>query len=205
MWEKEIPLYDYRRMTAEEREWGVLCRKEQGYPRHSPPHGMQVEANFLITAACFEHKSIVDGPKLLSWLQEEILSALVEGSVEYHAYVFQPTHYHVLLHALDLAIVSEILRKKHSDLATKVNGQQDARGRRVWYRYSDRRIRDERHFWTTVNYIHFNPVKHGYVDTMSVWPWSSWRLYLEEHGQQWLEELWVGFPVANYGKGWDWK
>ena len=45
--------------------------------------------------------------------------------------------------------------------------------RKVWYRFSDRGMRSEGHFFASINYIHANPVKHGYVEKATEWPWSS--------------------------------
>ena len=44
----------------------------------------------------------------------------------------------------------------------------------VWHReFWDRYIRDEEHYWDTVEYIHNNPVKAGLVKNQKDWPWSS--------------------------------
>ena len=64
-------------------------------------------------------------------------------------------------------------------------------------------MRSERHYFTTLNYIHNNPVKHGYVDKWGDWPCSSYHWYLENKGRDWLLELWHEFPVLNYGDQWD--
>jgi REP element-mobilizing transposase RayT len=40
--------------------------------------------------------------------------------------------------------------------------------RKVWYSFRDRAIRDERHTYHALNYLHFNAVKHGYVESVSV-------------------------------------
>jgi putative transposase len=85
-----------------------------------------------------------------------------------------------------------------------MNYQQGQPGRQVWYRYSDRFIRNERHLWASVNYIHFNPVKHGYVERMEDWPWSSVHGYLESLGQKGLKRMMILYPIGDYGKGWDW-
>jgi hypothetical protein len=37
-------------------------------------------------------------------------------------------------------------------------------------------IRDEEGFSRHVDYIHWNPVKHGWVDQVSTWPYSEWHL-----------------------------
>ena len=50
-----------------------------------------------------------------------------------------------------------------------------ARGERgIWqHRYWEHAIRDERDFERHVDYIHFNPVKHGHVAHPADWPYSS--------------------------------
>ena len=49
------------------------------------------------------------------------------------------------------------------------------RGERgIWQRrYWEHRIRDEKDFARHVEYIHYNPVKHGYVKRAVDWPFSS--------------------------------
>jgi putative transposase len=57
------------------------------------------------------------------------------------------------------------------------------RGERgVWQRrYWEHTIRDERDYAAHMDYVHFNPVKHGYVSTPGQWPFSSFRRCVE-HG-----------------------
>ncbi len=74
---------------------------------------------------------------------------------------------------------------------------------KVWYRFSDRAIRSERHYQATLNYIHYNPVKHNCVDSPYDWNESSLHWYLEVYGREWLRDGWVNYPVRDYGKGWD--
>jgi len=39
-------------------------------------------------------------------------------------------------------------------------------------------IRDQEDFNRHVDYIHYNPVKHGYVDRLEDWPRSSYRQWM---------------------------
>lgn len=51
--------------------------------------------------------------------------------------------------------------------------------RSVWQRgYWDRLLRDERDLEAHVDYVHFNPVKHGLVDCAADWPHSSFHRYV---------------------------
>jgi putative transposase len=46
--------------------------------------------------------------------------------------------------------------------------------RGIWQRrFWEHTIRDERDFYSHIEYIHYNPVKHGYVSNAQDWPHSS--------------------------------
>ena len=47
--------------------------------------------------------------------------------------------------------------------------------RRFW----EHEIRDEKDLEAHVSYIHFNPVKHGYVSAVKEWPYSSFHRFVE--------------------------
>ena len=55
-----------------------------------------------------------------------------------------------------------------------------AKGERgIWQRrYWEHTIRDEGDFRKHCDYIHYNPVKHGYVKLAAEWPHSTFRLYV---------------------------
>ncbi len=46
----------------------------------------------------------------------------------------------------------------------------------IWQlRYWEHTIRDERDFINHMNYIHYNPVKHGYVNNVKDWQYSTFH------------------------------
>jgi len=54
------------------------------------------------------------------------------------------------------------------------------RERGLWQRrYWEHTIRDDPDFERHVDYIHFNPVKHGHVSQVHDWPFSSFHRYVE--------------------------
>jgi len=61
--------------------------------------------------------------------------------------------------------------------------------RDVWQRrYWEHQIRDERDFQVHLDYIHFNPVKHGLVARPGHWPHSSFQAWVERG----VYEAWWG-------------
>jgi len=56
------------------------------------------------------------------------------------------------------------------------------RGERgIWQRrFWEHCIRDEEDYARHVDYIHWNPVKHGYVQRVADWPHSSFHRFVEK-------------------------
>jgi putative transposase len=60
---------------------------------------------------------------------------------------------------------------------SRVRKSRNERG--VWHRrYWEHTIRDERDLENHVDYIHLNPLKHGYVKQVSDWPYSTFHRYV---------------------------
>lgn len=64
-------------------------------------------------------------------------------------------------------------------------------------------MRTDSHFWATLNYVHHNPVRHGYVQHWQDWIFSSALDYLAEIGHVEALKIWKEYPLLDYGKGWD--
>jgi REP element-mobilizing transposase RayT len=121
-------------------------------------------------------------------------------SVRYHlhAWVVMPNHVHVLFEPVDGWALNKIVAswKKFTARRIRQFTDRNAKGNAnlpiglkqktadpeiggpvpgpVWHReFWDRFIRNERHYWQTVEYIHHNPVAAGLVPRAEAWPWSS--------------------------------
>jgi putative transposase len=70
---------------------------------------------------------------------------------------------------------SEVL-KSGATVARTANGDLTLWQRRFW----EHTIRDEDDFERHVDYIHFNPVKHGHVQRVADWPHSSFHRYVRD-------------------------
>jgi putative transposase len=101
-----------------------------------------------------------------------------------------------------LAVLAE-LGRMHGRLSLQWNGEEQTRGRQVWCGAAGRYMRNDGHFWATMNYVHHNPVHHGYVQSWQDWPYSSAQEYLAQMGKAVASRIWREYPVLEYGKGWD--
>ncbi len=196
-------MYRYRKLTTRQRADLVRFRGRHGFPLHSPPHLEDAAGWYLITAATFEHRPYLADDADRAEILRQLFEEFEPQGIECAGWVVLPNHYHVLVHTVDLAKAASALGRVHGRTARALNGRDKTPARKVWYRYSDRLIRSERHYFTTLNYIHHNPVKHGYVEQPRQWPCSSVHWYEEELGREWLRDCWVQYPIRDYGKGWD--
>ena len=197
--------YEYRRLSPKEREEIVRYRGEHGYPLHAPPHPFRDAGAYLISAANFEHRAIMKSPKRRTEFEARLLNAIKAITQDLIAWVVLPNHYHVLIMVQSLNDVSAALKYLHGTTSREWNIEDKLTGkRRIWYKFADTFIRNNEHLHLAFNYIHYNPVKHGYVSGPYEWPWSSWLIYYEDKGKDWLQEQWkVYTPPADFGKVWD--
>lgn len=65
---------------------------------------------------------------------------------------------------------------EHISASRRVKGERGIWQRRYW----EHQIRDEHDFARHVDYIHFNPVKHGHVKSPRDWPHSSIHRFIRE-------------------------
>jgi putative transposase len=197
--------YEYRKLTPKERKAVVNYRRQHGYPLHAPPHPFRGPDAYLISAANFEHREVMNSPERRTEFEAQLLSSIKEITDDLTAWVVLPNHYHVLMSIQSLDDMSLALKRLHGSTSREWNMDDNLTGkRRVWYKFADTLIRNEFHLHTAFNYIHHNPVKHGYVKDSNDWPWSSLQMYYEAKGQNWLLEQWKTYqPPDNFGNGWD--
>ncbi|SUX28710.1 REP-associated tyrosine transposase [Chromobacterium vaccinii] len=118
------------------------------------------------------------------------------------AMVVLPDHFHAVW-ALpegdaDYAIRMTLIKAAFSRNLPKVERIRESRERKrergIWQRrYWEHQIRDEADLQAHVDYIHYNPVKHGHAERVVDWPYSSFHRYVR---LGWLPEGWAGESVA---------
>ncbi len=195
-------MYEYRKMSGLDQSKIVQMRIKRGMPLHEPPH-FGVEKNvYHLSAACFNHLPIMNTTERRAEWENALLALFEKAEADVHSWVILPNHWHALV-TIALPDFSPLIGRLNNGKATQWNREDGITGRKVWYRFSDRYIRNERHYFASINYIHANPVKHKYVKNSKDWKWSSLQSYLSEVGYDTLKEWWKDYPVQDYGKGWD--
>ena len=69
-----------------------------------------------------------------------------------------------------------LAKTEHISASRKQKGERGIWQRRFW----EHLVRNDRDYETHVNYIHYNPVKHGHVNNASEWPYSSLHKFIRQ-------------------------
>jgi putative transposase len=104
------------------------------------------------------------------------------------AMVVLPDHLHALWtlppddanFAMRWMLIKQGFTKRLGEFGAVDAGRRGRKGERVvWQRrYWEHQIRDDLDLERHVEYIHFNPVKHGFVQRVADWPHSSFHGYV---------------------------
>ncbi len=132
----------------------------------------------------------VTGPliKHIDDLREAFRLVRAEQPFEIDAIVILPDHLHALWTLprsdADYATRWKKIKTAFSKRVPRYEQRspsQAAKGERgIWQRrYWEHTIRDDDDFRAHCDYIHFNPVKHGYARAASEWPHSTFRQFVE--------------------------
>jgi putative transposase len=78
-------------------------------------------------------------------------------------------------HDIKARFAAQIPRKERLSARRVQKGERGIWQRRFW----EHVIRDEGDYERHVDYIHYNPVKHGHVTRVADWPYSSFQRYVE--------------------------
>jgi putative transposase len=177
-------MYHWRKMSEDDRKQALQLRKARALPWHNPPHlDFTVARQYLVSASCYEQVPVIGKtPERMTECEAEVLSSCASLVTRIYAWCILPNHYHLLLKTDRTKEPRCALGRLHGRLSFEWNGADNHRGRKVWYNCFERPMKSERHFWATLNYIHHNPVHHGYERRWQDWPWSSARRYLAQTG-----------------------
>ncbi|MDO8926270.1 MAG: transposase [Sideroxyarcus sp.] len=101
-----------------------------------------------------------------------------------HGWVVLPEHLHCVIELppgdADFATRWRLIKMDFSKALPRnerISAVRTRRGERgIWQRrYWEHLIRDERDFRAHMDYVHINPLKHGLVDRVAEWPYSTFH------------------------------
>ncbi|AUH53044.1 transposase [Chromobacterium sp. ATCC 53434] len=122
-------------------------------------------------------------------LREAVRAVKARHPFVIHGWVVLPDHLHCVLELpaedADFALRWRLIKMTFSKRIASGESLSSSRTRRkergIWQRrYWEHRIRDEADLARHLDYLHYNPVKHGHVERVAEWPYSSFHRYVRQ-------------------------
>lgn len=125
----------------------------------------------------------------INLLRQVVLSVQKRHPFVIHAWVVLPEHLHAIIELppddSDFAMRWRLIKSDFSkgippvEYRSTVRVQRGERG--IWQRrYWEHLIRDEADYRAHMDYVHINPMKHGLVNRVRDWPYSTFHRLVEK-------------------------
>jgi putative transposase len=185
-----------------------------GYKMPTYRRALVAGGTFFFTVVTFQRQRFLTDPQCLPILRESIAEARQRLPFTVDAWVLLPDHMHCiwtlppeeadfskrwgLIKAIFSKRITPFHHKERLQTASRTkNRETTIRQRRFW----EHLIRDEVDFQRQVDYIHYNPVKHGLVDKVKDWPYSTFHRYVKAgvYPANWSELVSLE-SIGNFGE-----
>jgi putative transposase len=149
-------------------------------------------ATYFFTVNSYRRRPILAHPDVRDALREAIEQVRLTMPFTIDAWVLLPNHLHAIwtMPRDDAAfgkrwgVIKAQVSKQCAHLIDTRAARSDSRVTRsendFWQRrFWEHELRDERDYERHVDYVHYNPVKHGLVKTVAEWPYSTFHQFVK--------------------------
>ncbi len=168
---------------------------------HNPPHIYIDNTVYFITAHTYGEKNFLNTDEKKGILLNKINESIKYYQFKLYGWVIIDNHYHLLIRTTCGNNLGKFINMVHGSSSYEINKIDKSQGRKIWYSYWDTCVRSEKDFYIRLNYIHNNPIKHGFVknlEELEFYKFSSYPIYLKEKGKNWINDIFMKFPVVDY-------
>jgi len=148
---------------------------------------------YFFTIVTYKRRSFLTDDGVRPILKEAIRRIKTDRPFEMPAFSLLPNHLHCIWKmpsgdadyskrwGLIKRLFSQAYIADGGQPLAQTNSRQNKRELGVWQRrFWEHRIRDDNDYWNHVHYIHYNPVKHGLVQRIEDWPYSTYHRFCEQ-------------------------
>jgi putative transposase len=159
-------------------------------------------ASYFFTVVTHERRKLFLDADVVAWYNEAVTRVQQRHPFDLEAQVVLPDHLHALWqlprddadYSTRWRLIKEAFTKaylKHHGPPIVSESRRNKSEQGFWQRrFWEHLIRDDRDFGDHLDYIHLNPVRHGFVVAPSEWPYSSFA--------RWVA---LGVYEPNWGSG----
>jgi putative transposase len=166
---------------------------------------------YFFTLVTYRRQPILCLPPMRSALRRALEDVRATRPFHIDAWVLMPDHMHCIWTlpdgdvdystrwALIKSSVSRFAGISTQPAGTTSTSRIKHRDATIWQRrFYEHRIRDERDFEIHMDYVHFNPVRHGHAESVAAWPFSTFHRHVREGmyapdwgGTQQAQSMWI--------------
>ena len=160
---------------------------------NTPAHLFLDDTPYFITGAIHNRRHLLKDDAL----KQEMLLCMRKVFPAYHwdlqHWVILDNHYHLLANSRLGKDMPSIIGELHSRSVHCIR-QATACELPVWWNYWDYCPRDERDYYRHLNYLLYNPIKHGYVTDLKQYAYSSFHELFDRLGREELARQFHTYP-----------
>lgn len=166
---------------------------------------------YFFTLTTLERRPILTDERRRTALRQTIIEVKSSMPFEILAWVLLPDHLHTLwqlpegdanFSARWSSIKRRVTQKLNARSAPATNPSRLRRREgTLWQRrFWEHSIRNDADFERHIDYIHYNPVKHGYVAKVADWPYSTFHRYVRDgvYPEDWARD--DNHPADQFGE-----
>jgi len=166
--------------------------------QHHPPHLYLDDTNYFLTARVHNNQRILSANEKKRLILDLMEKVFLQFQFKLHAWVVLSNHYHIEFKTRLGKDLSKAIQYIHGRGSYEINMLDNQRGRKIFQNYWDHCLRDKGDFYKHFNYIHHNPVKHGYVSEMGQYPLSSFKYWCDKKGEEWVQSCFRDYPIVDF-------
>lgn len=159
---------------------------------HRPAHLLIDSSPYFITASIYQKRHILDDDlkaDLIQLMHKEFNYC----NWEVNHWVILNNHYHIMVNSDKGNDLPKIMGRLHFRSGQLIR-KKIASELPVWWNYWDYCPRNEKDYLIRLNYLFNNPVKHGYVERLQDYHFSSFLQYFDFHGRDKLVKQFKSYP-----------
>lgn len=144
---------------------------------------------YFFTLATMKRQPVLLKPKIRTALRQAIHLTHTRYPFHVDAWVLLPDHLHCVWtlpegddqYGMRWSLIKRHVTQETGFYSNATASRVTRRERGLWQRrFWEHAIRDEKDFERHVDYIRWNPVKHGHARTVSEWPYSTFHRYVRQ-------------------------
>ncbi len=146
---------------------------------HGPTHWLFEPGTYIVTAGTYQKLPHLHSPQRRDFFLKSLFDYAIEFQWNLRAWAVLANHYHFVAASSEPAKLRKFLGKLHMKTAKQLNLWDNTPGRKVRFQFWESHITFERAYLARLNYVHYNPAKHGVTPLAENYRWCSASWFIQ--------------------------